>query len=65
MKGTCEQIPFHFFLKFMMLCRAGSHCGANINVAGGDPLQAENPVNCDVHLTEILFKQRLWEKVCK
>ena len=19
MKGTCEQIPFHFFLKFMML----------------------------------------------
>ena len=45
--------------------RAGSHCGANINVAGGDPLQAENPVNCDVHLTEILFKQRLWEKVCK
>ena len=23
MKGTCEQIPFHFFLKFMMLCYAG------------------------------------------
>lgn len=23
MKGTCEQIPFHFFLKFMMLSRAG------------------------------------------
>jgi len=23
MKGTCEQIPFHFFLKFMMLRRAG------------------------------------------
>lgn len=22
MKGTCEQIPFHFFLKFMMLPRA-------------------------------------------
>lgn len=24
MKGTCEQIPFHFFLKFMMLSVAGS-----------------------------------------
>ena len=23
MKGTCEQIPFHFFLKFMMLSKAG------------------------------------------
>ena len=23
MKGTCEQIPFHFFLKFMMLSVAG------------------------------------------
>ena len=23
MKGTCEQIPFHFFLKFMMLTVAG------------------------------------------
>ena len=23
MKGTCEQIPFHFFLKFMMLSIAG------------------------------------------
>jgi len=23
MKGTCEQIPFYFFLKFMMLCYAG------------------------------------------
>ena len=23
MKGTCEQIPFHFFLKFMMLRQAG------------------------------------------
>lgn len=23
MKGTCEQIPFHFFLKFMMLYFAG------------------------------------------
>lgn len=23
MKGTCEQIPFHFFLKFMMLTLAG------------------------------------------
>lgn len=24
MKGTCEQIPFHFFLKFMMLSYAGA-----------------------------------------
>lgn len=25
MKGTCEQIPFHFFLKFMMLrCGGGA-----------------------------------------
>ena len=24
MKGTCEQIPFHFFLKFMMLSDAGA-----------------------------------------
>ena len=23
MKGTCEQIPFHFFLKFMMLNYGG------------------------------------------
>ena len=23
MKGTCEQIPFHFFLKFMMLSCGG------------------------------------------
>ena len=23
MKGTCEQIPFHFFLKFMMLSSTG------------------------------------------
>ena len=23
MKGTCEQIPFHFFLKFMMLGTGG------------------------------------------
>lgn len=23
MKGTCEQIPFHFFLKFMMLGLGG------------------------------------------
>ena len=23
MKGTCEQIPFHFFLKFMMLTSSG------------------------------------------
>ena len=23
MKGTCEQIPFHFFLKFMMLSLSG------------------------------------------
>jgi hypothetical protein len=28
-------------------------------VAGGDPLQAQNPVNCDVHLAEILFKHAL------
>ena len=25
MKGTCEQIPFHFFLKFMMLSYAGEN----------------------------------------
>ena len=25
MKGTCEQIPFHFFLKFMMLTYAPWH----------------------------------------
>lgn len=25
MKGTCEQIPFHFFLKFMMLGSAGGY----------------------------------------
>lgn len=24
MKGTCEQIPFHFFLKFMMLSAGGA-----------------------------------------
>lgn len=25
MKGTCEQIPFHFFLKFMMLSSGGGY----------------------------------------
>jgi len=25
MKGTCEQIPFYFFLKFMMLSYAGEN----------------------------------------
>ena len=27
MKGTCEQIPFHFFLKFMMLGYRGGDTG--------------------------------------
>lgn len=30
MKGTCEQIPFHFFLKFMMLGCAGCPLGRDI-----------------------------------
>lgn len=38
MKGTCEQIPFHFFLKFMMLTYAGgpfTKNSLNLNAVGG------------------------------
>ena len=31
MKGTCEQIPFHFFLKFMMLVQADGHLAEKLS----------------------------------
>ena len=34
MKGTCEQIPFHFFLKFMMLAMAGVPFGTQLLING-------------------------------
>ena len=36
MKGTCEQIPFHFFLKFMMLGEAGGPLPGGRSDPGGD-----------------------------
>ena len=35
MKGTCEQIPFHFFLKFMMLGLSGDVCDGDGGVCVG------------------------------
>lgn len=38
MKGTCEQIPFHFFLKFMMLGSDGGSEPADEISGKGDDL---------------------------
>ena len=40
MKGTCEQIPFHFFLKFMML----SYAGENGIAESGEDINKKPPV---------------------
>lgn len=36
MKGTCEQIPFHFFLKFMMLTYADWYKAVYVPAAESD-----------------------------
>ena len=43
MKGTCEQIPFHFFLKFMML----RHAGVRVSGIVEDDREAKKVYNPD------------------